>query len=121
VQADEGLIGQVLSILLTNAFNYTPADGQVTVSTHSYQSDGKQWAGFRVSDTGPGIAPEDQRHIFERFYRGEAGHASGVPGTGLGLAIAHEIVARHQGRIEVTSDGVPGNGTTFTVWLPREE
>ncbi len=121
VEADEGLIGQVLSILLTNAFNYTPAGGRVTVSTRSGQFDDKQWAGFSVSDTGPGVASDDLSHLFERFFRGKAGRESGVPGTGLGLAIAQEIVARHLGRIEVESEGVPGKGTTFTVWLPTKE
>ncbi|MBN1119610.1 MAG: GAF domain-containing protein, partial [Anaerolineae bacterium] len=118
VQADEGLIGQVLSILLTNALNYTPAGGRVTVSTHMKEIDGKRWVGHSVSDTGPGITPDDQPHLFERFYRGKAGHDSGAPGTGLGLAIAHEIVDQHRGKIDVESEGVPGKGATFTVWLP---
>jgi PAS domain S-box-containing protein len=118
VQADEGLIGQVLSILLTNALNYTPAGGQVTVSTHMKELGGKLWVGYSVSDTGLGITPDDQAHLFERFYRGKAGHDSGAPGTGLGLAIAHEIVEQHRGKIDVESEGVPGKGTTFTVWLP---
>ncbi len=116
--ADEGLSGQVLSILLTNALNYTPAGGRITVSTHQEENDGKQWVGFSVSDTGPGITPDDQLHLFERFYRGQAGHDSGAPGTGLGLAIAQEIVELHHGRIEVESDGVPGKGSKFTIWLP---
>ncbi|MBN1121875.1 MAG: PAS domain S-box protein, partial [Anaerolineae bacterium] len=117
-QADEGLIGQVLSILLTNALNYTPAGGKVTVRTHVEALDGSGWVGFSVGDTGPGITPDDQPHLFERFYRGQAGRESGAPGTGLGLAIAKEIIERHHGRIEVQSEGVPGHGSRFTVWLP---
>lgn len=115
VLADKGLLGQVLSILLTNAFNYTPEGESVSVST---LSKGSTWVGFRVSDTGLGILPEDQKHLFERFYRGTVGQESSAPGTGLGLAIAKEIVERHQGLIEVDSSGIRGEGTAFTVLLP---
>jgi PAS domain S-box-containing protein len=114
---DPGLLGQVLSVLLTNAINYTPSGESITVSTHTKESDGVQWAGFRVSDTGAGISPEDLPHLFDRFYRGKTGRDSGTPGTGLGLAIAKEIVERHQGYIEVVSEG-QAKGAEFSVWLP---
>lgn len=117
VQADEQMIGQVVSILLTNALNYTPAQGQVTVRTQADERQGQKWAGFIVQDTGLGLTPEDQKRLFERFFRGRAGRESAAPGTGLGLAIAREIVEKHCGRIEVQSEG-PGKGATFTVWLP---
>ncbi len=118
VQADGHLIGQVIGILLTNALNYTPSGGRISVKTCLRATGEVTWAGFSIQDTGPGILPEEQGEIFTRFYRGEAGRASGIPGTGLGLAIAQEIVARHQGNIEIASAGIPGNGTTFSVWLP---
>jgi two-component system phosphate regulon sensor histidine kinase PhoR len=121
VSADKGLIGQVLSILLTNAFNYTPGGGQIVVQTAACQLDEKQWAGFSVSDTGPGISVDEQPYLFDRFYRGRVGKDSGAPGTGLGLSITREIVDRHNGRIEVYSQGIPGQGATFTVWLPSIE
>jgi PAS domain S-box-containing protein len=120
VQADEGLIGQVLSILLTNALTYTPSGGHIVIQTHAEPSesiDGEQWIGFSVRDTGPGIPPEEHQQLFQRFERGTVGHESGYPGTGLGLSIAKEIVERHGGWIEVISEGVPGKGTTFSVWL----
>ncbi|MCP4419697.1 MAG: HAMP domain-containing histidine kinase, partial [Chloroflexi bacterium] len=117
VLADAGLLGQVLSILLTNALNYTPAGEIVTVFTVSKEDDA--WVGFCVSDTGAGISTEDQACLFERFYRGAVGRDSAKPGTGLGLAIAKEIVTRHQGQIEVKSGGVAGEGSIFTVWLPQ--
>jgi PAS domain S-box-containing protein len=120
VMADRGLLGQVLGILLTNAINYTPAGGQVSVRTHVQRCGGRQWVGFSVSDTGLGISLEEQPQLFTRFSRGKAGRTSGVPGTGLGLALAKEIVERHRGCIEVVSDGVPGHGTTFTVRMPIE-
>lgn len=117
IEADEGLLGQVLSILLANALNYTPAGGNVTVSTEFIA--GKQaQAVLRVSDTGPGISAEEQTQLFRRFFRGAVGQASGMPGTGLGLAIAWEIVQRHRGHITVESEGIPGRGTTFSVFLP---
>jgi PAS domain S-box-containing protein len=121
IVADAGMLGQALSVLLTNAFNYTPVGGQVSVRTYTRQCEGKRWVGFGVSDTGFGISPEDQSRLFGRFFRGAAGRKFGVPGTGLGLAIAQEIVRQHSGHIEVDSDGVPGHGTSFKVWIPGEE
>jgi PAS domain S-box-containing protein len=121
VQADRNHLGQVVSILLTNAINYTPAGGRVMVNTHARQQEDKQWIGFSVEDTGPGISPEDQAQLFDRFYRGKTGRESGAPGTGLGLAIAKEIIDRHAGQIEVESKGVPGKGARFSIWLPAAE
>jgi signal transduction histidine kinase len=117
-QADEGLLEQALSVFLTNSLNYTPAGGQITVLTQSRQEDDVRWVGAGVRDTGPGIPPDEQRHLFERFFRGKTGRDSGTPGTGLGLAIAHEIVKRHDGQIELISEGKPGKGSTFLIWLP---
>jgi PAS domain S-box-containing protein len=115
---DPTLLGQVLSILLTNAIAYTPAGGTIQVATQIAEHDEQPWAGIYVQDNGPGVAPEEQARLFERFYRGQIGLDSGIQGTGLGLAIASEIVRRHQGRLEVESDGVFGRGTTFCIWLP---
>lgn len=115
--ADRNLIGQVISILLTNAINYTPAGGQITLATHQKTTNDGLMAGFRVSDSGPGIPPEEQSQLFSRFFRGQAGRESTISGTGLGLALAKEIVTRYQGYIEVFSEGVPGKGATFQVWL----
>jgi signal transduction histidine kinase len=119
VKADEGLLEEVLGILVTNAINYTPPAGSITVSTAMQDNNGHRWVGFSVADTGPGIPPEDTPHLFERFFRGKSAGASGASGTGLGLAIAREIVDRHGGKIEVESRGVPGDGTCFRVWLPE--
>lgn len=121
VPLDEGLIGQVLSILLTNAINFTPQNGCIQVSVRQVAHNGRSGAAVTIQDTGPGIPPEEQAHIFERFYRGKIGQASGVPGTGLGLAIAHEIMQLHKGEIWVESEGVSGKGAAFTIWLPLSE
>ena len=116
ITSDPRLIGQVLSILLTNAINYTPHGGHIEVEIICEPG----WAGFRVSDTGLGIPQDERERLFSRFFRGIVGRDSGKSGTGLGLAIAKEIIDRHHGRIEVQSKGVPGRGTTFKVWLPIE-
>jgi PAS domain S-box-containing protein len=118
VTADRELLGQVLSILLTNALNYTPPGGQIRIGTQTSLFDERQWAGFSVGDTGPGISLKDQEKLFTRFFRGDAGRSSNTPGTGLGLAIANEIINRHHGRISVESEGIPGKGTRFHIWLP---
>jgi signal transduction histidine kinase len=120
IKADPVQLERVLSILLANALSYTPPGGRVVVSTHAQEWAGQRWAGFSVVDSGPGILPGEQNQVFHRFFRGKASLDSGVPGTGLGLSIARGIVKRHQGRIEVKSEGVPGKGATFTVWLPVE-
>jgi PAS domain S-box-containing protein len=121
VGGDEQLLEQILSVLLTNALNYTQPGGAVEVRTCEQVEEDVPWVGFSVSDNGPGISAQEQAHLFERFYRGSVGEKSGFPGTGLGLAIAREIVERHGGHIEVKSAGVPGEGATFTVWLPVAE
>jgi signal transduction histidine kinase len=118
--ADDQLLGQVLSILLTNAFNYTPAGGEITIQTHTGrdESTGGDLLGFSIHDNGPGIPIDERDRVFERFFRGKAGKITATPGTGLGLAIAKEIVVKHNGLIQVDSTGVPGDGTTFHVWIP---
>jgi len=117
------MLMQVVTNLMTNAMNYTPPGGTITVRTGVEQARSgdrpeqeETWVTFSVSDTGPGIAPEDQAHLFERFYRGEAGRQSKAPGTGLGLAICREIVEKHGGKITLETE--VGRGSTFTVWLP---
>jgi PAS domain S-box-containing protein len=121
ILGDRRLLGQVIGILLTNAFNYTPAGGQIVVSTEVRQQDQQLWCGFCVQDNGPGIQPDEIPRLFERFFRGQVGRASSASGTGLGLAIAQEIIQRHRGKIEVASNGTAGGGALFSVWLPAEE
>ncbi len=117
VHADVKLLEQVATNLLTNAMHYTPAGGEVRLST-ACQDNGHRWVTFCVADTGPGITEADQRHLFERFYRGEAGRTSDMSGTGLGLSICKEIIDLHAGRITVENPS--HGGSIFTVWLPSE-
>ncbi|RMG98709.1 MAG: GAF domain-containing protein [Chloroflexi bacterium] len=113
VRGEPNQLSQVITNLLANALNYTPA-GSIHLCTNWQEGD--QMVCFRISDTGIGIDPEDQEHLFERFYRGKHAAQSNIPGTGLGLAIVKEIIDLHQGQIQVNSE--PGQGTTFYVWLP---
>ena len=101
-------------ILVDNAVKYTPEGGSVTVRL-AEPAAGKIL--FAVTDTGIGIAPEDQQRIFDRFYRVDKARSREMGGNGLGLAIAREIVHLDDGGIKVTSQ--PGEGTTFTVTLKR--
>jgi signal transduction histidine kinase len=119
VHADPRLLEQVLTNLLTNAINYTPSGGKITLFTTGVTAEGGEWITAGVSDTGPGIPQEERAHLFERFFRGSAGRASDAPGTGLGLAICKQILDLNHGKITLDSDGVPGKGSTFTIWLPR--
>ncbi len=116
VMADSKILKQVLTNLMTNAMNYTPRGGRISVRSALQEREGRPWVTFAVADTGYGIGPEDQEHLFDRFYRGEAARLSKVQGTGLGLAICAELVKKLNGRITVESE--PGHGSTFTVWLP---
>jgi PAS domain S-box-containing protein len=117
-KGDPDLIGQALSVLLTNALNYTPSGGEVMISTRFFDEGERPCVGLQVKDTGPGILPKDKERLFSRFFRGKAGTDSQVSGTGLGLSIAKKIVEEHQGTIEVESEGIPGKGATFTIKFP---
>lgn len=116
ISIDAKLIEQVITNLLSNAFNYTPSGGSVWLRTELAYDEGRAWVTISVKDTGPGIPPEEQAQLFTRFYRGKAGTENNIPGTGLGLAICREILDLHQGHITLKSK--PGQGSTFTIWLP---
>ena len=120
VELDEGLIIQLVNILLTNAMNYSASGKQIIVHTQNKTHNNQLWAEFSVKDLGLGIASQDIDHIFDRFYRGEGGRQSQAPGTGLGLAIAKKIIDEHGGQIFVESTGISGEGSIFTVRLPVE-
>jgi signal transduction histidine kinase len=115
-QVDPQLVIQALTNLLTNAMNYTQRGGGIVLETQRRLWKQEAWITVEVKDSGPGISESEKKRIFDRFYRGLAGRASGVPGTGLGLSISQEIVERHGGRITVKSK--IGEGATFVVWLP---
>ena len=108
---DRDGINQVLSILLDNARNHTPAPGKIELELTVHRNNVQ----IRVSDTGPGVPDDEKRRIFERFYRSEKSR-SHRGHFGLGLSIAVEIVKKHNGRIWV-QDATIG-GAEFVVELP---
>jgi signal transduction histidine kinase len=110
--ADKALIIRILSNLLSNAVKYSPEGSTIMVRLNLRDGD----AVLEVSDQGIGIEPEEQKRIFEPFYRGSSVLDS-VGGTGLGLSIVKDCVTLHGGTI--TMDSQPGKGTTFVVRLPQ--
>ncbi len=112
VAGDEAQLLRLITNLVTNALQYTPAGGTVTVSL---QPDGQQ-ALLQVHDTGIGIAPADQLHVFDRFYRVSVDRSRHTGGSGLGLAIAWAIAHAHHGSLGVQSQ--LGIGSTFSLRLP---
>jgi signal transduction histidine kinase len=113
VAGDERRVRQVIFNLLSNAVKFTPAGGAVDV--RALQVNGE--VRVAVTDTGPGVAPEDHERIFEEFQQTEAGVLQ-REGTGLGLALSKRLVELHGGRIWVDSE--VGAGSTFTFTLPTE-
>lgn len=111
LKADRDKIKQVTLNLLSNAVKYNRPGGRIVISAGAKA--GKLF--FSISDSGLGIRPEEQAHLFEKFYRGKSSEGL-APGSGLGLAICRQIVEAHGGDIAVTSQVEVGS--TFTVTLP---
>jgi PAS domain S-box-containing protein len=112
---DHDYTAQVIGHVVNNAINYTPA-GSIMLSTAARSDEAGRWVTISVTDTGPGIQPDELPHIFERFFRGHAAANYKTPGIGVGLSLSREIMSRLNGRLTVeTEDGV---GSTFTIWLP---
>ena len=114
VLGDEDRLEQIATNLVANAWRYTES-GQVRLRVARERDD----AVLEVSDTGLGIAAEDLRHVFTRFWRGDPSRSRATGGAGIGLAIVRELVRAHDGRVDV--DSAPGRGSTFRVILPALE
>ena len=110
--ADPGKLGQVCYNIIENAIKYTPDGGKITVRLKKSGRD----AVLEITDTGVGIPPEDQPHVFDRFYRVDKARSRDTGGTGLGLSIVQQIIRLHAGSIQVFSE--VGKGTTFVIQLP---
>ncbi|NJR66067.1 MAG: HAMP domain-containing histidine kinase [Leptolyngbyaceae cyanobacterium CRU_2_3] len=127
VQVDVPALREVLSNVIDNALKYTPAGGQIRVLVQSdpatlpatlastLEHRVLHWQAIAVIDTGPGIPPQDLKHLFERHYRGVQA-ATDIPGTGLGLAIARDLLLQMQGEIQVFSPAY----TSGILPLPAE-
>jgi two-component system phosphate regulon sensor histidine kinase PhoR len=115
LEGDGSRLRQVLDNLLSNAVKYTPRGGRV-VLTVSADDDTST---VTVADTGIGISPDDQRQLFDRFFRAREVRDEAQPGVGLGLSIVKSITEAHHGWIAVSSR--PGRGSTFTVTLPLRQ
>jgi len=115
VHADEKRIDQVITNLISNAINYTPEGGEVTVSFDI----GKKNVTTIVTDTGEGIPRQHLHRIFERFYRVDKSRSREKGGTGLGLAIVKHILEGHSSKPEVQSE--VGKGSEFSFKLPRSK
>ena len=112
VHADPKSIEEIFNNLITNAINYSPDGGRVTVTAEGLG----EYMEIKVSDTGVGIDPEELPKIFDKFYRVKHAKTRQVLGTGLGLSIVRGVVESHNGTIDV--DSVPNKGTTFRILLP---
>jgi two-component system sensor histidine kinase MprB len=111
VRAQPALLERAVMNVLDNAAKWSPVGGRVGVTLASNAA----WH-LTVTDQGPGVAPEDLPHIFERFYRAQS--ARSMPGSGLGLAIVQRVIASHGGTVEVTSPAA--GGTRVDIELPLD-
>jgi signal transduction histidine kinase len=112
VVGDRGRLRQILINLIGNAVKYTPPEGWVKISAEARG----EFLRVAIQDNGLGISPEDQIHVFDRFYRVRRPETDSIEGTGLGLAIVKSLVDAHEGQIGVESR--LGEGSTFFVTLP---
>lgn len=110
---DELHITNMIYNLVDNAIKYSPNTLHIKIAT---RLDGKNIV-LKVADKGLGISKEDQKHIFEKFYRVSTGDVHNVKGFGIGLNYVQQVVSLHEGSIEV--DSTLGEGTTFTITFPR--
>lgn len=110
VRADSNKLRQALGNVLSNAYKYSPAGGEIRVVLKRGAGD----IGIAISDQGIGMTAMQAQRVCERFYR--ADNSGSIPGTGLGMSIVKEIIALHKGRLDI--DSALGVGTTVTLWLP---
>ena len=111
-QGDPDRLVQVIEALVDNAYRYTPQGGQITLGARATGPEIQIW----VQDTGIGISPQDQAHLFEPFFRSEDQAVRDEHGWGLSLHVASLLIAKMGGHIEAQS--APGQGSRFTMYLP---
>ena len=116
--ADKDRMEQLLFVLIDNAIKFTPAGGKVFISIYEENKTTNSEVVIEVKDSGIGMTKEEQKHVFERFYRADKTRSREAGGTGLGLSIAAWIVNAHKGRIHVSSE--LGKGSKFSVRIPAK-
>lgn len=114
IVGDAVALKQALANLLANAVGLAPEGSELRVATGTADP---AWAWIAVADQGPGIAPAEQERVFQRFYRSAQIRATTRRGSGLGLTIVRQIAEAHGGEVTLVSE--LGQGSTFTMWLPR--
>jgi signal transduction histidine kinase len=112
IRADEDLLTQVWLNLFGNSIKFTPEGGEIFIELYNRKNE----VGVVIRDTGIGIAEEDRKRVFERFYMADKSHNRQAGGSGLGLAIVKRVVELHRGSVEIQS--AVGQGTAVTVLLP---
>jgi signal transduction histidine kinase len=112
VTGDREALKRVVANLLDNAVRLAPAGSRIRLATGSEGN--RAW--IAVADEGPGISPDDQQHVFDRFWRADKARSRSDGGTGLGLAIVRQVVQGHGGEVRLHSK--VGVGSSFVVWLP---
>jgi len=115
VWADPEALRRMLLNVVDNAAKYSSAESPIRVTAEA----GPQTVAIQVSDGGPGLSEEDQRHVFERFYRGSESRSRRTGGSGLGLAIVQALAQRSAGSVSL--DTAPGRGTTVSITLPTAD
>jgi signal transduction histidine kinase len=119
VRVDPDKVRQILLNLLSNAIKFTPSSGEIILWAEALLDDPERFAAIRVSDTGLGVPPDKLATIFDPFVQVESSHSRSAEGTGLGLAISRELARGMGGDLVV--DSVLGQGSTFTLTLPRSK
>lgn len=115
VRADRNKLTQAIGNVLSNAYKYSPAGGEVVIDLLTAADEpAAPRIGIRITDHGIGMTPAQLARVCERFYR--ADNSGKIPGTGLGMSIVKEIVELHGGSVELASE--PGRGTSVILWLP---
>lgn len=112
INADSARLQQIFANLINNAVKYTPTSGEIMIKAEKQDSS----VSISITDTGLGISPEDQTHVFDRFYRVRRPETDSIEGTGLGLAIVKSLIEAHMGKISLESK--LSDGSTFTITLP---
>lgn len=115
IQADKLRLVQILTNLISNANKYTPENGLISINLTSVQNGQGPAVLFAIKDTGIGINDQEQKKVFQKFFRSANQEAINIPGTGLGLNLTRQLVNMHHGRIWFESELNKGSTFTFTI------